>query len=331
MARLYVLGGRQRKTGLKAPTYQDEWYRYEAALILEVDTETGTACTRVEYETRRERRPGRQRSGNFHSGTLIGNRLYTCTMTEVLIYRVPEFEQIGYISLPCFNDLHHVTPTSDGNLLVVSTGLDMVFKITPSGETVAEWCVVDEIPWSRFSRSVDYRVQITTKPHRSHPNFAFELDGQVWVTRFEQGDAICLTEHGKRIALNVWRPHDGLLCGEKLLFTGVEGMVVIVNSRTLSVDQTIDLKEFQENDREILPAWCRGLLPVDVKTMWVGFTRMRQTLLRENVRWVKTILREGTIAKPTHIALYDIVDKRCLKEIDLEPHGMHTVFGIFPA
>jgi hypothetical protein len=43
------------------------------------------------------------------------------------------------------------------------------------------------------------------------------------------------------------------------------------------------------------------------------------------------MLQEGTIAKPTHIALFDIVDKECIKEIDLEPYGMHTVFGIFPA
>ncbi|MGO9085972.1 MAG: hypothetical protein ACLQBK_12150 [Candidatus Sulfotelmatobacter sp.] len=331
MPKLYVLGGRQRKVGIKAPTHQDEWYLYEAALILEVDTETCTARTCVEYETPREKRAGEQRAGNFHSGALIGDALYTCTMTEVLIYRVPDFQQIGYLSLPCFNDLHHVTPATDGTLLVVSTGLDMVFRITPRGETVDEWCVVDETPWSRFSRGVDYRVVVTTRPHLSHPNFAFELDGEVWVTRFEQGDAICLSKPGRRIALDVWRPHDGLVRGEQILFTGVEGRVVIVNRHTLRVDQIIDLRQIEDRDQEILPAWCRGLLPVDERTMWVGFTRIRQTLLRENVRWVKTVLQEGTVAKPTHIALFDIVDKQCLRAIDLEPYGMHTVFGIFSA
>ncbi len=330
MAHLYVLGGRQRKVGIKAPTFQDEWYLYEAALILEVDTETGTARTCVEYETPREARAGEQRAGNFHSGALVGNTLYTCTMTEVLIYSVPEFQQIGYISLPFFNDLHHTTPAADGNLLVVSTGLDMVFKITLQGDIVDEWCVVDEAPWSRFSRGVDYRRVVTTRPHQSHPNFAFELQGQVWVTRFEQGDAICLSESGKRIGLGVWRPHDGLACGERILFTGVEGRVVMVDRRTLEIEQTIDLRQIQDRGKEVLPAWCRGLLPVDEKTMWVGFTRIRQTLLRENVRWVKTVLHEGTVAKPTHIALFDIVNKQCLQEIDLEPYGMHTVFGIFP-
>jgi hypothetical protein len=330
MARLYVLGGQQRKVGLKAPTYQDEWYLYEAALILEIDTETGETFARVKYETPREARAGEQRAGNFHSGALIGNLLYTCTMTEVLIYRVPDFKQVGYISLPSFNDLHHVTPSSDGNLLVVSTGLDMVLKITPAGETVGEWCVTDEVPWSRFSRDIDYRRVVTTRPHRSHPNFVFELGEELWVTRFEQGDAICLNKTGKRIGLDVWRPHDGVVCGDRILFTGVEGKIVVVSRQTSGIEQMVDLRRIQDRGQEILPAWCRGLLPVDDRRIWVGFTRIRQTLLRENVRWVKTVLREGTIAKPTHIALFDIVAEQCLSEIDLEPHGMHTVFGIFP-
>jgi hypothetical protein len=330
MSKLYVLGGRQRKVGIKPPTYQDEWYLYEAALVLEVDTETGSARTCVEYETPREARAGEQKAGNFHSGALIGNLLYTCTMTEVLIYRVPAFERIGLFSLPFFNDLHHATPSADGNLLVVSTGLDMVFKITTQGEKVAEWCVVDEAPWSRFSRDVDYRRVVTTRPHRSHPNFAFELQDETWVTRFEQADAVCLNKPGKSIALGVYRPHDGFVHGDHILFTGVEGRLVIVNRHTLKVEQMIDLRQIQDRGREILPAWCRGLLPTDDGTIWVGFTRIRQTLLRENVRWVKTFLGEGTIAKPTHIALFDLVKQQCLQEIDLEPYGMHTIFSIHP-
>lgn len=331
MLKLYVLGGRQRKLGLKVATPQDEWYLYQSALILEVDVETGEVWTRVEYQTPREARAGEQPTGHFHSGALIGNTLYTCTTTEVLIYQVPEFKPIGYISLPCFNDLHHVTPSEDGNLLVVSTGLDMVFKISPHGDVLAEWCVIDEVPWTRFSREVDYRRVVTTRPHMSHPNFAFELDGEVWATRFQQCDAISLNGSRKRIGFDVERLHDGVMYGEQILFTGVDGKVVVVNRRTLRVDQTIDLRKIQDRGREVLPAWCRGLLPIDDRRIWVGFTRIRQTLLRENVRWVKTVLGEGTLVKPTHIALFDVVGKECLKEIDLEPYGMHTVFGIFPA
>lgn len=331
MPKLYVLGGRQRKVGIKPPTFQDEWYLYEAALILEVDTTSLTVRTCVEYRTSRDARPGDQPAGNFHSGALIGNTLYTCTNTEVVVYKVPEFEQLKYISLPSFNDLHHVIPSADGNLLVVSTGLDMILKITPSGEPITEWGALDEDPWTRFSRTVDYRRVVTTRPHLSHPNYVFELGGEVWVTRFQQADAISLNGSKKRIDLNVYRPHDGVFLGDRILFTGVEGRVVIVNRHTLQVEETIDLRTIQDKDQEVLPAWCRGVLPVDERRMWIGFTRIRQTLLRENVRWVKTVLKEGTVAKPTHLALFDIVSQECLQEIDLEPFGMHTIFGIFPA
>src|SRR5208283_1767751 len=144
MDTLYVLGGRQRKPGLKETTYENEWSMYNAAIILEVDTNSGVARTCVEYQSPPEARAGDRPGAHFHCGALVGNTLYTCTTTEVLIYRVPDFKQIGYVSLPCFNDLHHVTPTADGNLLVVSTGLDMVVKITPQGRVLEYWNVLKE-------------------------------------------------------------------------------------------------------------------------------------------------------------------------------------------
>jgi hypothetical protein len=329
MEKLYVLGGRQRRALVKDPI--KEWHWYEAALILEVDTRSGKVRTCVEYKSPAEARASESASINFHSGALIGDKLYTCTTTEVLIYSVPEFKQVGYISLPCFHDLHHVTPASDGNLLVVSTGLDMVVKLTPRGEILQEWCVVDEVPWSRFSRDVDYRKVETTKPHLSHPNFAFELDGEVWVTRFTQRDAISLNGSGHRIDIALEKPHDGVFWGEHIVFTVVDGKVIFANRHTLAIDQVIDLRKIQDHDHEVLPAWCRGVLPVDEHTMWVGFTRIRKTLFRENVRWARMVLHEGTVVKPTHIALFDIASEQCLKEYDLEPYGMNAIFGIFPA
>jgi hypothetical protein len=331
MTKLYVLGGRQRKPGMKAATPKDEWYLYDAALILEVDTNSGAVRTRVEYQSPPEARAGEHPAAHFHSGAVIGDTLYTCTTTEVLIYRLPDFVRIGYVSLPCFNDVHHVTLSADGHLLVVSTGLEMVFKVTAGGEILDEWNVLNEPLWSRFSRSIDYRKVETTKPHKSHPNFVFELDDEVWVTRFHQRDAVSLNDSRKRIEIAGEYPHDGLVCGEQILFTAVDGKIVAVNRHSLQIEQIIDLRQIQDRDQQVLPAWCRGLLPLNEKNIWVGFTRIRKTLFRENVRWVKSVLREGTVVKPTHIALFDIVAKQCLQEIDLEPFGMNTVFGIFPA
>jgi hypothetical protein len=326
MAGLYVLGARQRNLLVKS---EEEWNLYESALILRLDTETGEVRTCVEYQSPAEARAHDNSSNVFKAGTLIGNTLYACTSTEVLIFQLPEFKQIGYVSLPCFNDVHHVTPSSDGNLLAASTGLDMVVKFTPAGKVLEQWNVLGEDPWTRFSRETDYRKVESTKPHKSHPNFVFELDGEVWVTRFRQRDAIALSGSGKRVDIAVQTPHDGLVHGEHIYFTTVDGRVVIANRRTLKVDEIIDLKPI--DGQKSLLGWCRGLLPVDERKIWVGFTRVRKTNLQENVLWVKHIFREGMTVKPTHISLYDIAEKQCLQEFDLEPHGMNIVFSIFPA
>jgi hypothetical protein len=265
----------------------------------------------------------------FKAGTIVGDTLYACTSTEVLIFKLPEFNKIGYISLPCFNDVHHVTPSADGNLLAASTGLDMVVKFTPQGKILTEWDVLDEPLWSRFSRHVDYRKVESTKPHKSHPNFVFELDGRVWATRFHQRDAICLEDRTQRIDIGDMRPHDGLVWGNRVYFTTVDGRVVIANTRTLQVDNITDLKQI--DGQNALLGWCRSLLPVDEKRIWVGFTRVRKTKFQENIMWVKKAFHEGMGVKPTHISLYDIKENQRLQEFDLEPHGMNIIFSIFSA
>jgi hypothetical protein len=323
---LYVLGARQRNLLFRT---EQEWNLYESALILRVDLDTGTAESCVEYKSPPEARASDDSSIVFKSGTLAGGILYVCTSTEVLIFKPPGFRRLGYISLPSFNDLHHVAPAHDGNLLIANTGLDMVLKITRAGEVQQEWSVLDESPWSRFSRGVDYRKVETTKPHQSHPNYVFELEEKVWVTRFHQRDAICLEDRAKRIPIEVQQPHDGLLVGEGLYFTTVDGKIIIANPKTLQVERLIDLRTFS-NDKTLL-GWCRGLLPLDERRIWVGFTRVRKTRFKENILWAKTLLSEGAVESPTHIALYDPADNRCLREIDLEPYGMNIVFSIFPA
>jgi len=331
MGKLYVFGGRQRELGLKEMTYEEEWSRYESALIAEVDPETREIRICVEYQSPREARAGDKPSANFHSGAIVGDTLYTCTTTEVLIYHLPAFRLTGYISLPCFNDVHHVTPTTDGNLLVVSTGLDMVVKVSRKGEVLEEWsALADEALWTRFSRTIDYRQVATTKPHRAHPNYVFELGGELWVTRFYQRDAISLNDSHNKIELGGEMPHDGIVHGDRIYFTAVDGKIAVVNRETLKVEHMVDLREIQDKGYLVLPAWCRGLLLVNERTMWVGFTRMRRTKFRENLRWVKAYIPDTRLAKPTHIALFDIVEKKCLKEIELESYGVDTIFSIFP-
>ena len=55
----------------------------------------------------------------------------------------------------------------------------------------------------------------------------------------------------------------------------------------------------------------------------------RKTRFKENLLWVKHAFRERE--RPTHMALYDLAQKKILREVDLEQHGMNVVFGMYPA
>jgi hypothetical protein len=328
MSSLYLLGGRQRKLLFKDEVEQR---LYEAALILRLDTSLGTARLEVEYKGTPEVVASDESSHLFKSGTLVGNKLYTCTSTEVLIFELPGFKRIGYVSLPCFNDVHHVSPTHDGNLMVANTGLDMVVKFTPEGHVMAEWAVLGGDPWSRFSRNIDYRKVDSTKPHQSHPNGVFQLGEEIWVTRLSQKDAVCLTTAGRRINIEVQRPHDGLVWGDRVYFTTVDGRIVIANRHNLAIEKIVDLHEIHRvrHQEDTLLGWCRGVLPLDERRVWVGFTRVRKTKFKENVLWIKHAFKEKERA--THIGLYDIVEGKCLQEIELERFGLNVLFGIYPA
>jgi hypothetical protein len=325
LTHLYVTGGRQKKRILKT---EEEWNLYERALIFCLNPAAQTCETCIDYVTPPEVRPGEETSILFKGGTLKDSRLYICTSTEALVYTVPGFDGVGYVSLPCFNDLHHVSPTSDGALLAVSTGLDMVVEFSPEGVVMREWGVLGTDPWIRFSKQIDYRMVPTTKPHRSHPNFVFQIDQDIWVTRFVQKDAVSLTRPDQRIEIGVEKPHDGLVYRDWIYFTTVDGHLVIVNKKSLQVAEVVDLNLI-DNESHALLGWCRGLCVVDERLVWVGFTRVRKTQFMENINWVKHAFREAE--KPTHVALYDLAARKCLQEVDLEVYGMNVVFGIFPA
>lgn len=298
---------------------------FERGVILRVDPQGDFVAQTVEYMSPRDA-CAEDASVTFEGGVLEGDRLYTCTRTEAVVYQVPDFNLLARVSLPCFNDVHHVRPSNEGTLIVTNTGLDMVVETTLDGNVLREWGVLGESPWTRFSREVDYRKVLTTKPHDSHPNFTFLLDGELWVTRSMQKDAVCLTRSGARIPVGRFC-HDGEVYNGKVYFTTVDGTVVIVDAQTFEVQRVIDLNKIDNSGNANL-GWCRGLGLLDERYAWIGFTRIRQTRFKENVRWVKRFIKGEE--KPTRIALYDLVEKRKLLEVNLEPHGMHVIFGIFP-
>src|SRR5579864_8835663 len=122
MHSLYVVGGQQRQA--RPLIARSDWYDYGQGVVLRVDVDSGEAETCLEYVSPAEVRAEGDPPILFKCATLEDQRLYLCTHSEVLVYTVPDFTRVAYVSSPRFNDLHHVRPTRDGTLLVTNTGLD---------------------------------------------------------------------------------------------------------------------------------------------------------------------------------------------------------------
>ncbi len=324
---LYVVGGRQRSLRPVRAHFGD-WYEYESGVVLQVDTATGALRQVVDYQTPAADCPPDDPAILFKSGSLVDGLLYLTTQTEVMVYRVPTLELQTRVSLRSFNDVHHVRPTASGTMLVAITGLDMVAEVTMGGEVVHEWNVWrpgSPIWGDRFDAAVDYRRVPTTKPHLAHPNHVFMIGDEPWATRFQQKDAISLRDPSRRIDIGLERIHDGIVYGDRVMFTTVDAKVVIADTDSLAVTEVIDLHDMHEAD--LLLGWCRGLM-LDGDHLWVGFSRMRATRFRDNVAFLKNGFRHSL---GTHVACYDLRARRCVAQIDTEAAGLNAVFGVYAA
>jgi hypothetical protein len=329
---IWVVGGEQRGV----PHWTKEWKLYKKALVAKVAN--GRAERVLEYETPPEHCADDAPSIVFKAASIARDRAYLCTQTEVLICDFPSFAIRKIVSLPCFNDLHHVAVAPDGRLFVAVTGLDAVAELTPDGDLLQLTSVTGQPVWERFSKSTDYRKVATTKPHLSHPNFVFFLDGEPWVTRFQQRDAVPLNGNADgrvpgRAPFNLGMEgvHDGHVAADGIYFTAVNGFVLrfdLASGARQSFD--LNLAEGPYKDRPL--GWCRGVLPRG-DGIWVGFSRIRYTTLRQNVDWVRRGFRnvDRLPPAPTRIARYDTGKNEFVDEFDLEAADMNTVFSIHSA
>jgi hypothetical protein len=325
---IWIVGGEQRGV----PHWTKEWRLYKKAVVAKV--ENGQIRRVLEYQSPPDHCCDDSPSIVFKAASIDGNRAYLCTQTEVLICDFPSFVIRKIISLPCFNDIHHVAVASDGRLFVAVTGLDAVAELAPDGALLRLTSVIGGSVWDRFSPTTDYRKVATTKPHLSHPNFVFFLDGKPWVTRFQQRDAVPLDgrSNGRAIfSLGMEGVHDGHITGDHIYFTAVSGLILRFDLAS-GEKRSFDLNSIGGfyHDRPL--GWCRGLLPLGEKT-WIGFSRIRYTTLRHNLDWIRHGFRhaERNSPAPTRIACYDLGGQKLLDEIDLEEQGMNTVFSIHAA
>ncbi len=329
MGKYYITGGTQRK-GAEG---KDEWFSYGEAAIVLVDDSDGSVSTCATYTPVDGNRPDDKEANIvFKAGSIDGERLLVCTQTEILIYSIPGFEIIGKVSHPWLNDVHHVVVNKEGNLLIANTGLDMVLELSPEGDVVRDLSVLpQECIWDRFDREMDYRKVVTTKPHRSHPNYVFEINNELWVSRFNQRDLQCLSNPKKKIDIGIEKVHDGNIFNGKIYVTTVDGHLVVSDPVSCQILKTHNLNELTNSNKDL--GWCRGLHLLDENRIIIGFSRLRPSKFKENVQWAKFMIgkREFSGRLPTRIVLFDLA-RGCVEwSINLEGNNLNAVFSILPA
>jgi hypothetical protein len=216
-------------------------------------------------------------------------------------------------------------------LYVTSTGLDLVAVLSKQDGALRELMHTDGRPvWHRFSPDVDYRQVYSTRPHDCHPNYVFWLDGKPWVTRCTQEDAVALHDTRQSIDLSLGkRPisvHDGIVRGDHVYFTLVDGTIVVANRHDTSAPvEHVDLPSFAGYGG--LRGWCRGLCFVG-KTLYVGFSRLRRTRSQNKLAWIQRALGRETPIEDCSVLAVDLAERRILRDYRIPAHMLDAVYGI---
>ncbi|MEM7171880.1 MAG: hypothetical protein AAF530_17045 [Pseudomonadota bacterium] len=323
-SRFLVTGGQQNRAQLQ------KLAKFNLGVASTIDLERASVSRTFDYKSSDENAPPKELDMNFTAGSVCGDEVIIPTTTELLIYDKGTLSLKGVISHPIFNDVHHVVRDYDQSFLVASTGLDGIARIDTQGKLVEEWSVLEQSVWDHFDSDTDYRKK-STKPHRSHPNYVFRLDEEIWATRFRQKDAICLTNRSKRIPLDIEKPHDGVVFGKHVYFTIVSGYVVQVDIESLDVTKVYDLNQMNMGAKAL--GWCRSIAPLGNEEFLVGFSRLRPTLLRQNITWIsERFFSDKLLADsfPTRVVHYDLKAMKVIREYNLEDLNMAVVFSILP-
>jgi len=294
----------------------------ETAALVEIDWETRRIVRSLCYRSPPEHAapPGQM---TFAHGQLAGDQLLVTTATELVFIDLERWKVQRTISRSEFNDLHHAVVDGD-TLWVCSTGLQAVLGLSGEGELREVHGTNGAHPWERYDPQTDWR-RVETKPHSVHPNHLVMVDGDLWVTRFHQRDAVLVRDHERRMRVDVGNPHDGIFERGMVHFTTTVGRLVACDPKTGERVRDIDLYAHDTRRRE--RAWCRGLALLDDDLAFVGMTQLRPTRWKNMAHWV---LQDGKARLPSRIALYDLGAQRLVDEMPLEGRWSGaSIYSIF--
>lgn len=323
---LLITGGKLRANGFEL----GEGKYYGCAKLLQLDTRTGDFTELLSVDEGTENFPDEHPNLEFTVGDVAGSELWLAMDTEIRLYSYPALDLIKTFSHPCFHNVHSLAVRED-KLFVTSTGLDMVVILDKqSGEIIEMVNAQDKPVWHRFSADVDYRKFHSTRPHDCHPNYVFWVDDQPWVTRCTQEDAVSLSDMSKRIDISGSKNisvHDGIVKGDYVYFTSVDGCIAIADKYSHQVIETIELSSMSGYGS--LRGWCRGLyLSGDV--FYVGFSRLRKTKRREKLEWVSRLINRGRALEDCSVLAVDINKREIIGDFTIPSHMIDAIYSILP-
>lgn len=323
LKKLLLSGGCLRSNGFEL----GEGKYYGRASLVELDLLTGKFSTVLSKVQGGENYPTEHPNLQYTAGCVDGDIFWLPTDTEIYKYRLPGLSLEAVFSHPCFHNIHSVHAI-DGDIIASSTGVDNVVVMNDqTGEIKRIINTQGKDPWHRFSPKVDYRLVHSTRPHDSHPNFVFKLGDDLWATRCTQEDAVNLSDVSQTIDLSIGGDlsvHDGVWWDDKLVFTRVDGALVVCDPIQRKVIEAFDPFGGALN-RPV--GWCRGL-HIDGDMFYIGYSKVRKTNLKSKIKFL-TKLNFKYSSGSLVVALN--IKARKVKAVHTPPEGMiDAIYGIMP-
>ena len=294
------------------------------AVLLILDAETGAILHKAEYHPPDELHSEGQKI-QFTGSCFIDGSYYVCSHNEILVYDAwPPREPSRRITIKGFNDLHHCFPWKDG-LAVSNTGLETVDYVSLDGELIERYDLLKGVDGARtIDESVDYRLIPDTKPHLRHGIHIFELDGELWSSQLSTSDAACAADTSKRIEMEVGMPHDGIVMGEKLVFTTTNGHLVMFDLANNMKREAVHLTNMNPEFKQL--GWCRGVceVPGHPGEYFVMFSALRRSKWKDFGYWIKY---QHAMPK-SHLGRYDIANGRYISHTEIGEGVGYQLFQI---
>ena len=324
---LLLTGGVLREDGFAL----GEGKYYGCAKLLRLELASGRVDGLLAVSQGNENFPDVHPNLEFTAGDIEDNLLWLTTDTEVRLYQYPSLVLLKTFSHPCFHNLHSVAVHGD-ELWITSTGLDMVVVLNKHDGRILQRINVEGLPtWHRFSEQVDYRKLHSTRPHDGHPNFVFWINGEPWVTRCTQEDAVLLRDPQRRFDISGDRKpisvHDGLVQGGKVYFTIVDGTVVIADAKTMRPLKMLQIPMLDGFGG--LRGWCRGL-HIDGDVIYLGFSRLRRTKRLEKLAWVNRLLNRGASVEECSVLAIDMTNEKIIADFRIPIGMIDAIYSVLP-